>query len=106
MSTFLIYVTYPSVEEAREVSRRVVEQRLAACANIFPGHESVYWWDDEIESGQEVAVIYKTTLEQFSALKDKIVTLHSFDVPCVVALPISDGHAPFLEWIGEETKSA
>ncbi len=100
---YLVYVTYPSVEEAQTVSRSLIESRLAACANILPAHQSMYWWDGEIQESAEVAVIYKTKPAVFDRFKDHCEELHSNEVPCIVALPIHDGHKPFLAWIAEQT---
>lgn len=101
----VIYTTYPNKEEGEIVSRALLEKRLVACANILAAHESLYWWDGEIQSEQEVAVIYKTQDKLFDSAKDKIVSLHSYDVPCVVSWRIDDGHDAFMKWIGEETVS-
>ncbi len=73
-----------------------------ACANIMAPHQSVYWWDGKVEQGEEVAVIFKTREDLFEAVKDKIVELHSYDCPCVVAWPVTKGHAPYLEWVEGE----
>ena len=99
-----VYVTYPNVEEARAVSKTIVEARLAACANISSPHESLYWWNGALQSDNEVAVIYKVTDEGFKALKDEVLKHHSYDVPCIVALPIEDGHKPFLGWVYENVQ--
>ena len=95
----IVYVTYPSHEDAQRVSRAVIEARLAACANVFSAHQSLYWWDGAVQEDGEVAVIYKTTEAGFAALKDKIIALHPYDVPCIVAVPIEKGHQPFLDWV-------
>lgn len=99
MSALMVYVTYPDAGLAKESSRAVVEARLAACANILPAHQSLYWWEGAVQDEAEVAVIYKTTDEKFGALKDMLIELHSYEVPCVVAWPITQGHDPFLAWI-------
>ncbi len=100
---YLIYVTYNSLDEAKSISRSLIENRLAACANILPAHQSMYWWEGKIEQGEEVAVIYKTKPAVFDRFKDHCEELHSNDVPCIVALPIHDGHKPFLAWVAEHT---
>ena len=100
----LIYVTYPSQEDARSISKKLLENKLVACANIFPAHESLYWWEGEIENAQEIAVIYKSRDELFDQIKAQIETLHSYDVPCIVALPIENGTPAFLKWIETETE--
>lgn len=100
----ILYVTYPNLPLARDVSRILIESRLAACANIFPVHESLYWWEGQVQSAPEIAVIYKTANDKFEALRDKILELHPYDCPCIVALPIEKGHDAFLQWIEAETK--
>lgn len=75
-----------------------------ACANIFPAHQSLYWWEGAVQSASETAVIYKTRAENFEAVKDKILSLHPYECPCIIALPIEKGHAGFLEWIEKEAQ--
>ena len=103
MSPLFVYITCADHAEAREIADAVVGQRLAACANILAPHESVYWWEGKVQQGQEVAVILKTRAELFEKLETAIKSLHSYDVPCIVALPIEKGHGAFLEWIQRET---
>ncbi len=103
MSTILIYVTCTDKAEAQALSRTLVEERLAACANIFPSHDSVYRWEGKIEQTQEVVVILKTRESLFEQVKDRICALHSYECPCILAIPVEKGHAPFLEWIEKET---
>lgn len=99
-----VYVTFPNVKEAEKISNTVVKEKLAACANIMPAHKSIYRWKGKVERAREVAVVFKTYHTKFTKLKNRIVKLHSYDVPCVVALEIEMGHAPFLKWIEKETK--
>ena len=100
----MVYITCPDSEEAQKISRELVERRLVACANILPQMQSVYRWEGTVETGDEIAVIFKTRAELFDQVKEAIVELHSFECPCIVALPIEKGHAPFLEWIEAETQ--
>ncbi len=102
MKHLIVYVTFETQEQAQEIASHVVMARLAACANIFPPHESIYWWNDEIQQSQEVVGIFKTTQDCFEALKDRIISLHSYDVPCVVAMNIENGNKQFLDWIEAE----
>ncbi len=104
MEICLIYATYKDVAQARDISKALVEARLVACANILPAHESLFWWDGAVQNAPEVAVICKTRAENFAAVEARIKELHSYDCPCIVALPIEAGHKPFLEWIAAETK--
>lgn len=104
MKRYFVYVTFENEAQAEKVAESVVEKRLAACANIFSPHKSVYWWDGKVEKATEYAAVFKTTEDALSSLKDHIIEQHSYDVPCVVALPIEAGNAEFLKWIGDEVK--
>ncbi len=106
MTSFFIYITCPDREEAHKIAASLVEQRLVACANIMAAHEAVYQWKGKVETATEVAVIMKTRLELFEKTKEAILKLHSYETPCIVALPIEAGHEPFLQWIQAETTDA
>lgn len=98
-----VYITASTVEEARRIGRQLVEERLAACVNILPGMTSFYWWQDKIEEGSETVLIAKTRAELVARLTERVKALHSYTVPCVVALPILGGNPGFLQWITDET---
>lgn len=100
----MIYCTVPSIEEARKLADLSVENRLAACANILPGMESVYRWQGKIEKATECVVIFKTHLDRVDALTELIKQKHSYEVPCVVSLPIEQGNQAYLWWIEDETR--
>ena len=104
MSAVWVYVTASDTAEAEKLGRAVVEARLAACANILGPTTAIYWWEGQVESGQEVALVLKSRQELVPAITEKIVALHSYDCPCVVALPISGGNADFLHWLEDETR--
>jgi periplasmic divalent cation tolerance protein len=101
---FWVYVTVENDSEAKQIAKHVVEERLAACANIMGGIQSVYWWEGKVCEGKEAALVMKTSTVQKAALIDRIKQLHSYDCPCIVCLPIVDGNADFLKWIASETK--
>ena len=103
MDRQLIYITASSDEEARTIARTLVEERLAACANILGRIGSVYWWEGELQEDDEVALIVKSTDALVPRIVERVKALHSYDCPCVVALPIAAGNAAFLDWIGAET---
>lgn len=103
MAAHLVYVTAPSLTEAESLARLAVEGRLAACANILPGMRSLYWWQGRLESADEVVLILKTTEALVPALTSALTAAHSYDCPCVVALPIAQGNPDFLRWIADET---
>ncbi|RUM87927.1 MAG: divalent-cation tolerance protein CutA [Thermodesulfatator sp.] len=100
----LLYVTASGPEEAEKLGRHLVEKRLAACVNIFPVMRSFYWWEGKIEGSQEAVLIVKTRRELAQAAREEIVRLHSYSCPCVLEIPVSGGHPPFLQWLREETR--
>lgn len=98
----VVLVTCGSAKEARKIARAVVEQRIAACANIATSPvQSVYRWNGRVESAKEFLLIIKTTQSRFAKLKAEVKRLHSYDVPEIVALPISRGAATYLTWISD-----
>ncbi|GAB7079745.1 divalent-cation tolerance protein CutA [Megalodesulfovibrio paquesii] len=103
MEARLLYITAPSMDEARALGRRLLERRLCACVNMVPNMQAMYWWKDAIEEGEEVVMLCKTTLAKVQSCIDAVRELHSYDVPCVVALPILAGNPDFLQWIEDET---
>lgn len=98
-----VYVSCPSEEVAHAIGRAVVEQRHAACANILPAMTSIYHWQGKIEEAGETVLIFKTSQEKWPLLHDAVKTLHPYEVPCIIAMPIEQGHAPYLRWIADET---
>lgn len=100
----LVYITAPDGATARELGKTLVRERLAACANILGGVESLYWWRGEIQEDVESVCILKTSADNYEALEKRARELHPYEVPCIVALPLVRGHAPFLRWITEETR--
>mgnify|MGYP003579775346 CR=1 FL=1 len=98
-----VYITASSVDEAAMIGRALVEERLAACVNILPGMRSIYRWQGAIESADEVVLIAKSRSALVTALVARVRQLHSYDVPCVVSLPILDGNPDYLQWLAEET---
>ena len=103
MSVVFAYVTAGSAEEADRLARTVVAERLAACANIIPGMRSVYWWEGAIGEAAETVVLFKTRADRFEALAARVKALHSYECPCVVALPVTAGLPAYLGWIEAES---
>ncbi len=99
MEALFVYITCGSQEEAQKIGASLVQDRLAACANIIPGMTSIYQWKGRIEQDQEIVLIAKTTRSQLEALTQHVTQLHSYEVPCVVALPIQGGNPDYLQWI-------
>jgi periplasmic divalent cation tolerance protein len=98
-----IYAVFADAEEAERIGRAVVEERLAACINILPPVRSVYRWQGEIETADEVAAILKTTAEAADALIARIAVLHSYDVPCIVSWPVDRVLANYSAWVERST---
>lgn len=102
----LLYITTAKVEEARRIGKVLVEERLAACANIVPALESIYRWQGAIVEDREILLIVKTRAALVDAAIAKVKALHSYTCPCIVALPILSGNPAYLEWLGQETGEA
>lgn len=103
MSIVFVYITCPDRDTALALARAAVEERLAACGNILGGMTSVYRWEEAVREESETVLILKTRSELIDRLTARIVELHPYDTPCVAAIPIQAGAAPFLEWIRRET---
>lgn len=99
MSVISVYAIFANTEEAERIGRAVVEDRLAACINILGPVRSIYRWKGEVESANEVAAIFKTTAEGADRLMTRIAGLHSYAVPCVVALPVDKLLGSYADWV-------
>jgi periplasmic divalent cation tolerance protein len=97
----LVLTTAGSAEEAQRLAHALVEQRLAGCVNIVAPVESIYRWEEKIETAQEWLLLIKTTSALFPRLRDAIQQLHSYDVPECISLSIDDGSAPYLKWLDQ-----
>ena len=97
-----VYMTAGSADEARQIGETLVEERLAACVNIIDGMTSIYRWQGKVRRDREAVMIAKTGRARLAALTERVKALHSFDCPCVVALPVEGGNEAFLSWIGEQ----
>ena len=102
MSVNFIYMTAGSKEEARKIGKELVVARLAACVNILDNMNSFYMWQGQLQDDTEVVLIAKTTEDRLPALIEKAKSLHSYDCPCIVSLPVSGGNRAFLDWIAAE----
>ena len=106
MTASWCYITAGSRVEALAIARTVVEERLAASANVLDGATSIYWWRGALEQASEAVLILKTRTELVERLSARILELHSYECPCVVALPIVAGNPQYLDWIAAETRPA
>ena len=99
----VVLTTLPNADAAAELARSVVGEKLAACANILPALRSIYRWQGKIQDDNEVLVLVKTHRRHYERLKARILQLHPYDVPEVIALPVEQGHQAYLDWIARET---
>ena len=104
MSANFVYITASDKAEALKIGRTLVEERLAACANVIDNMTSIYWWEGKIEDSAEVVLIAKTKQELVESLISRVKELHSYSCPCIVSWPISAGNPDYLHWIDKETK--
>ncbi|RLI70593.1 divalent-cation tolerance protein CutA [Archaeoglobales archaeon] len=95
-----VYITASNIDEAKKISKSLLEKKLAACVNIFP-ITSFFWWEGKIDESEEVAMIVKTKADRFKELKDEVLSLHSYTTPCICTIPIEEGFRKFLDWIDE-----
>jgi periplasmic divalent cation tolerance protein len=101
-----VYVTAKDEAEAAKIGEAVVRERLAACANVLGPIRSFYWWEGQVQDDREAVLVLKSRAPLIDALVARIKALHSYSVPCVVALEISQGNPDFLRWIGIETQAS
>jgi periplasmic divalent cation tolerance protein len=100
----VVLVTAPTPERAAEIARALVEERLAACGNVVQGVRSIYRWEGKVHEDAEALLVLKTTRARFDALRDRVLALHPYEVPEVIALPVEAGSARYLAWIADETR--
>lgn len=101
MSHAVVFVTASSADEATQIGRALVDERLAACANVVPAVASTYWWQGKVEEAGEALIILKTRQDLVARLTDRVKTLHTYTVPEVIAVPILGGNPDYLRWIDE-----
>lgn len=99
----LVYITTPSFEIAQEIASAAIEEELAACANIMPAIMSVYRWQEQIEHAQEIPLVLKTKTGLFEKLCERVKTLHPYECPCIVGVPVTMAPPAFAQWVREQT---
>ncbi len=100
-----VYAVFADAAEAERIARAVVEERLAACANILGPCRSIYRWQGRVEESEEVATIFKTSADRAEALVARIAALHSYEVPAIAIWPIADALAAYVAWVTAETSA-
>lgn len=101
---FMVYCTCPDRDTASGLARALVAENLAACCNVVVGLTSVYRWEGKVEEDPEVLLIAKTTRERYPALERSIQGNHPYELPEILAVPVTAGLAGYLDWVAEETR--
>ena len=100
----LVYTTWPSIVEAERAGREIVERRLAACVNIVPGMISHYWWQGRLERAEEAVMLIKTRASLAEAVGAALKSLHSYETPAIMVLPVESAEPAYYRWIVEEAR--
>ncbi|MBW3542262.1 MAG: divalent-cation tolerance protein CutA [Planctomycetes bacterium] len=104
MAMSLVYVTAASREDALSIGRQIVEERLAACANVLAPMTSLYWWEGRLEEGHEAVLLLKTRTELVDAVIERVRALHSYTCTCAISWPIEAGNPAYIAWIESEAR--
>jgi len=100
----IVFITAANEEVAAGIGHTIIGERLAACVNIIRSVRSIYRWQGRIEDEQEVLMIVKTKKSLFERLQERVKELHSYSVPEIIGLPVTEGSKQYLEWLGQETE--
>jgi len=101
----LVLTTLSSPEDARRLVRTLVDERVVACGTIVPGATSIYRWQGDVQHASEVVVLLKTMASRWAALRDAVQQHHPYEVPELIALPVSAGLDAYVAWVREEVTS-
>jgi periplasmic divalent cation tolerance protein len=104
-TVLLCYCTCPDAASAQRLADALVNEALAACVNRVPGIQSTYRWQGKVITDGEELLLIKTTAERFDALKTRVLALHPYDLPEVIAVPVELAHAPYLDWVRDTVKN-
>lgn len=100
----IAFCTAEDEPSAKALAHGMLAARVAACVNLLPNIESVYWWQDKLQSSNEVLMLIKTTTDRVAELKAFVAEQHSYDTPELLVLPVSDGLESYLAWVQKETR--
>lgn len=98
-AAIVVLLTAANREEAVRLAEMLVAARLAACAQILPEMESVYWWEGAVQRAPEILILVKTTAGRFAAIEREVRALHSYETPEIIALPVTEASAPYIAWL-------
>ena len=102
MEVIVVYITFPTVESARQIGTVLIEKQLAACVNLLPKVESIYSWRGEVRKDAEVLAMVKTTAARFTQLEAEVLELHPYENPEIIAVPVSQGSEAYLNWVQDQ----
>jgi periplasmic divalent cation tolerance protein len=102
MKHLFVYITTANRQEAEAISEIIIRERLVACTNIIDGMTALFHWNDAVQKEEEAVLIAKTTVSVFPRLEERVRKIHSYDCPCIIALPIAHGNPGYLDWIDQE----
>lgn len=95
----IVFCTLPDIDQARQIGTLLVERQLAACVNLVPGVESIFRWDGKVDQSHEVLAIIKTTVARYPQLEQTLQELHPYDVPEIVAVPVTSALDAYAKWV-------
>ena len=102
--TIVIFVTASSIDEARKIGQKLVEESRVACCNIIQSVESIFKWQGKLNIEREVLMVLKTKEDLFNIVEKRVKELHSYEVPEIIAIPITNGSKNYLDWVAKETE--
>lgn len=102
----IIFITTAHKKEARRIAKALLENKLAACVNIIPEIGSLFWWQAKIDSASEVLLVIKSKKTKLTQIIKLVKSLHSYEVPEIIALPIIGGYKPYLRWLDESLRKS
>ncbi|MBI4445551.1 MAG: divalent-cation tolerance protein CutA [Acidobacteria bacterium] len=105
-SVFIVFSTVDSRENALKIARQFVAEQLVACVSIIPDVLSVYKWKGVMEEASEVLLMIKTSQDKLGALMNRLPEVHPYEIPEILALPVAQGHPPYLQWLFEQTDAS
>jgi periplasmic divalent cation tolerance protein len=101
----VVFVTVPNQDVAATLAKTLVTEKLVACVNILPGLRSIYAWQDKLCDEAEALCVLKTRRTLFPAVRDRVTSIHPYQIPEIIALPFVEGNAPYLAWLRDETRA-
>jgi len=103
-SHVIVFVTAKDEPEAKAISQKLLEEKLIACVNIVSGVQSFFWWEGKIDNANETLLVIKSKASALRELIETVKSVHSYDVPEIIAMPIIEGNADYLKWIDDSVK--